>query len=100
MKYLEFIAILCAPIFSTLFMKDKSNLKDIILKYLRHLVLSNLISMFIMYLFTGSLEIIFTILFFVKYTSLNIATTIVLSLAELIIKKNIEVDLNVKSKKN
>ena len=43
---------------------------------------------------------IFTLILFVKYTALNLFITISTSLVELIIKKNIEVDLNVKSKKN
>ena len=100
MNYLKIIAIFCAPIYGTLFTKDNINWKDLILKYLRHLVLSNVITNFILYTFTESLELTFTSLFFVKYTSLNIAITICISLVELIIKKNIEVDLNVKSKKN
>ena len=58
MKFLEFIAIFCAPIFGILFTEDKLNGKDLILKYLRHLVLSNLISIFIVYIFTGSIEMI------------------------------------------
>lgn len=71
MQYLSIIAIFCAPIYGTLFTKDNINWKDLILKYLRHLVLSNVITNFILYTFTESLELTFTSLFFVKYTSLD-----------------------------
>lgn len=101
MNYLKIIAIFCAPVFgTTLIKKDKLTGKEIILRYVRYLTISNLVTTFIIYILDKNNELIFTVPFFIKYTTLNIGFSILIALIEMASKKNVEVDLNVKKQKS
>lgn len=100
MNCFEIIALFGAPIFGTILIKKDLTSKEIIIRYVRYLTLSNLITVFIFYILDKSNELIFTVPFFIKYTLLNIGLSLLIALVEMSQKKYIEVDLNVKKQKS
>ncbi|MGI6329698.1 MAG: hypothetical protein ACOXZR_02425 [Bacilli bacterium] len=98
MENLEFIAIFIAPIFGLLISNYKYNfqLKELFLNYLSLVVITNLLTNLILWIFKEYLVYSFTISFFIKYSLTNIILSIFLSFLIMVIKENTNITLKVK----
>lgn len=94
MTTLEFIAIFLAPVIGLKTLKEKDLRKEII-SYLTLVALSNLIVNIFIYLIRGYTYLVFTNSFFVKYTIINIITSLLL----VYLKLNVRIKIRFKNEK-
>lgn len=101
MKYYDIIAIYISPLFGLLIMdsKYKFNLKSNIFCYLNILLLTNLLTTIIVYIIKGYVDFVFGVSFFVKYSLMNIAVSILVALVEIAILENVKVKLEIPNEK-
>ena len=102
MGYLEIIAIFVAPIMGVLIFtnKDFRVLKEIFPNYLFSLILSNLLSQSILFIFSYQFPIPFYPSFFVKYTLLNLLFSVVIALLDLAIQSKTKISIDIEDVKS
>lgn len=98
MTSLELIAIFITPIIGVAIMNERFmyKVKELIISYLEFLVITNLINNIVLFIFKDYLVYMFTISFFVKYTLLSIAITIIYALLRIILKENTKLTMRQK----
>lgn len=82
---LEVIAIFITPIIGVAMMYEryKYDVKELLISYLKFLVMTNLINNVILYIFKDYIVYMFTVSFFVKYTILGIMSSILFGMFQL-----------------
>ena len=95
MEYYSLLAVFFAPVFGLIILNGRYNFKisSLILNYLNIVIIANLITNIIIYIFRNYSYLYFSQSFFIKYSLFNIIFSVFIALLEIIIIENIKVKL-------
>lgn len=101
MQYYEFIAMFIAPVVGLMLLNIKYNfkLKDLMLNYFNLIIMTNLLTCIILYVFKKYEFLSFTPSFFIKYSITIMVFSILISLFQIILINNVKVKLILKNEK-
>lgn len=101
MDIFKFIAIFLTPIvgLSILMGRYNTSIKQNVIDYIYLLVFSSIFTNAIIYFLTNHIHYMFTPLFFVKYSALNIVVVVLITIFKIVVKENISIKLEIKNEK-